>query len=112
VFSEANVFNTTHILKLQDEGYQVEVIKGFVTCKHDTNWWLECVVQVNDNGIQLTFLHPSGHSKFFMYPSLLHILWVPVSKVDPETATGHTYVISEKKSYCTTEKLETRLHRL
>jgi hypothetical protein len=38
-----------------------------------------------------------------MYPSPPDILWVPASKVltevDPETATGHTYIISLKKSY-------------
>jgi hypothetical protein len=43
-------------------------------------------------------------------------LWVPPSKVltkvDPETATGRTYVISKKETCCTTEELETRLHRL
>jgi hypothetical protein len=54
-------------------------------------------------------------SKSFMYPSLPDILWVPASKVltkvDPETATSHTYVISEKETCCTTEKLEARLCR-
>jgi hypothetical protein len=58
---------------------------------------------VNDNEIQLTFLHPSGPSKFFMYPSPPDISWFPASKVlikaDPETATSHTYVISEKVSH-------------
>jgi hypothetical protein len=38
VFSEANVFNTTHIVHLQDED-----IRGFETCKCDKKWWLACV---------------------------------------------------------------------
>jgi hypothetical protein len=50
-----------------------------------------------------------------MYPSPPNILWVPTSKmltkVDPETAMGHTYVISKKESCCT-KKLENRLYRL
>jgi hypothetical protein len=32
VFSEVNVFNNTHIAHMQDEEYQVEDIRGFVTC--------------------------------------------------------------------------------
>jgi hypothetical protein len=52
------------------------------------------VSQVNGSEIQLTFLHPSGPSKSFMYPSPPDILWVPASvvltKVDPETAMGRT----------------------
>jgi hypothetical protein len=64
---------------------------------------------VNDSDIKLIFLFPSGPSKSFLYPSLPDILRVPASKVlikaDPETAMGHTYVISEKESCCTTEKL-------
>jgi hypothetical protein len=35
-----------------------------------------------------------------------------LSEVDPWTVMGCTYVISEKESYCTTNKLEAGLHRL
>jgi hypothetical protein len=35
VYSEANVFNTTHVVHLQDEEYQVEDSRGFVTCEYD-----------------------------------------------------------------------------
>jgi hypothetical protein len=71
---------------------------------------------VNGSEIQQTCFHPSGPSKSFKYPSPPDILWVPASKgftkVNPENATDYTYVISENESCCTTEKLETRLHRL
>jgi hypothetical protein len=87
--------STLHILHVEE--YQVEDIRRFETCKYERKWWLVCVLQVNDNEIKLTFLYPSGPSKSFMYP-LPDILWVPASKVlikvDPETATSHTYVIS------------------
>jgi hypothetical protein len=118
VFLEVNVFNITHIIQihLQDEEYQVEEIRGFVTSNYDRKWWLACVLQVNDSEIQATFLCTSGPSKSFTYSSPPDILWVPASKVrtkvDPENAVGCTYVISEKESCCTTEKLETRLRRL
>jgi hypothetical protein len=98
VFSEANVFNITNKLHLQEEEYQVEHIRGFATCEYDRKWWLACVLHVNNREIQPTFLHPFGPSKPFMYSSAPDILWVPASKVDPGTAVGHTYVISEKES--------------
>jgi len=47
---------------------------------------------------------------------LPNILWVPTSKVlykmNPKTATGCVYAISEKEPHCTVEKLEVRLCRL
>jgi hypothetical protein len=77
----------------------VEDVRGIVTSEYDRKWWLVFVLRVNDSEMRLTFLHPSGSSKFFMCPSLPDILWVPASKVitkvDLETAVGHTYPISE-----------------
>jgi hypothetical protein len=35
MLSEANMFNTTHTVYLQDEEYQVGDITGFVTCEYD-----------------------------------------------------------------------------
>jgi hypothetical protein len=35
MFSEAGMFITTHLVHLQDEEYQVEDIRGFVTCEYD-----------------------------------------------------------------------------
>jgi hypothetical protein len=47
---------------------------------------------------------------------LPNILWVPTSKVlyklNPKTATGGMYAISENEPNCTVEKLEVRLCRL
>ena len=47
---------------------------------------------------------------------LPNILWVPTSKVlykmNPKTATGGMYAVSEKEPHCTVEKLEVRLYRL
>lgn len=69
MFSETTKPNTTHTVKYtcREEEYQMEGIRGSVTCKYDDT--VAHVLQVNDNEIQLTFLHPSGPSKFFMYPS-------------------------------------------
>ena len=47
-----------------------ESITGFVTCLHEENWWLACVLEVcSDNKeVKLTFLHPHGPSNSFKYP--------------------------------------------
>jgi hypothetical protein len=42
VLSDANAFNITHTVHLQDEENQVEDIRGFVTCQYEKNWWLAC----------------------------------------------------------------------
>jgi hypothetical protein len=47
--SEANVFNTTQIVHLLDEEYQVNM----------TKWLVVCVLQLNDSEIQPSLLHPS-----------------------------------------------------
>jgi hypothetical protein len=64
----------------------------------------------------ITFLHPFDPSKFFLYPSLPDILWVPASevltKVDADAAVAHMLLQVKRNHVCTTERLETRLHRL
>jgi hypothetical protein len=107
VFSEPSTFSTTHMVHLQDEECQVEDIRGFVTCKYDKVMGWMCVT----SEWQWHFFYPFGPSRSFMNPSLPDILWVPVSKMDPETATCHAHVISEKECYYTTKKLENRPHR-
>jgi hypothetical protein len=58
------------------------------------------VLVVNDSYLQIFFASLCGFQ--------LQVL----TKVDPETAIGRTYVISEKESCCTTDKLETKLCKL
>jgi hypothetical protein len=73
------------------------------------------VLQMNDSDIQLTFLHAKNLSKSVTYsssPDILRVLASKVlTKVDPDTARGCTYVNRGKESYYTTEKLETTLCR-
>jgi hypothetical protein len=38
------------------------------------------MLPVNDSEIQLTLLHPSDSSKYFMYPLLPDILWFHLQK--------------------------------
>jgi hypothetical protein len=74
------------------------------------------VLQMNASDTELTFLHAKNLSKSFTYsspPDILRVLASKVlTKVDPDTAVGCAYVNHGKESCFTTEKLETRLHRL
>jgi hypothetical protein len=77
----------------------LEDIKEFVTINMIESDGLH--IQVNDSEIKLTFLFPSSQSKFFMFPLLSDILFVPapnvLTKVDTKIATHHTYIFSRKK---------------
>lgn len=39
----SNTYNTIHIVHFQDEKYQVQNNRQFVTCEYDRNWWFACV---------------------------------------------------------------------
>ena len=71
-----------------------ESIAGFVTCLHEENWSLACVLEVcSDNKeVKLTFLHPHGPSISFKYPEPQNILNIPtddiLTLVDPRTRSG------------------------
>ena len=76
-----------------------ETIAGFVTCLHDGNWWLACVLEVTQE-VRLTFLHPPGPSSSFRYPQSQDIRTVPIENiltlVDPRTRTGRVYTLTKK----------------
>jgi hypothetical protein len=102
------------MVQLQDDACQLEDISEFVAINRIQSDGLH--IQVNDSEIKLTYLFPSTQSKFFIFPTLSDILFVPASKVLTKVitkiATHHTYIFSRKEFHCTTEKLEARLHRL
>ncbi|GBL89309.1 hypothetical protein AVEN_11118-1 [Araneus ventricosus] len=92
----------------------LEEIQGFVTCMYDSTWWLGCVLNVNTSSdeIQISFLHPHGPSTSFVYPSYSDILRVSrhsvLTKVDPSTATGRAYKITEAESNLANQTLSKR----
>ena len=89
----------------------LEEIKGFVTCAYDDDWWLACVLQVDEDSeeISVSFLHPRGPSRSFRYPPTPDILSIPIEDVltvvDPRTAKGCTYTLTQTASRAATEKL-------
>ena len=89
----------------------LEEIKGFVTCAYDDDWWLACVLRLNEDSeeVSVSFLHPQGPSRSFKYPPTPDVLNIPVGDVltlvDPRTAKGRTYTLTQKASRAATEKL-------
>ena len=63
--------------------------------------------------VKLTFLEPNGPSPSFKYPRRPDILTVPekdiLSIVDPQTATGRTYNLSDKEIKKASELLNEKL---
>ncbi len=78
-------------------------IHSYVTCEYDGKWWLAHVADtsVDRNEVKVTFLHPSGPAPSFTYPRREDVLVVPrssiLTKVDPMTATGRAYSLSQRE---------------
>lgn len=88
---------------------KLEDISGYVTAVYKANWWLGYILQKNEelDEVKITFLHPSGPSTSFSYPRDTDVLWVSVvdvlTKVNPVTPTGRSYVLPES-DVCQTNK--------
>ena len=64
----------------------------------------------SDNSeVRLMFLHPHDPARSYKYPATPDILAVSVSdvstKVDPKSATGHTYRLTNRENRLAMEKL-------
>ena len=58
-------------------------VKGYVTAIYEPAWWVACVT-VTDPEMQevtLSFLHPRGSSRSFVYPHKADILTVHISDI-------------------------------
>ena len=78
VYSSSSLFKEQRVTSRGSE-LSVEQISGFVTCVRDEQWWLACVLQldVDNNEVRVTFLHPCGPSRSFKYPNVQDILTIP-----------------------------------
>ena len=69
-------------------------VKGYVTAIYDGAWWVACVTGTNPEmqEVTLSFLHPRGPSRSFLYPHKADILAVHISDiltfVEPTTYPG------------------------
>ena len=67
---------------IQEGDLVLEEIRGFVTCAYNDDWWLACVLQVDEDSeeISASLLHPHGPSRSFRYPPSPDILNIPNTK--------------------------------
>jgi hypothetical protein len=76
----------------------------FITAVYDHVWWLACVTKtMPDSGeVEVSFLVPRGPIRSFHYPTLADILVISsedvLTVVNPTTATGRSYVLSQAES--------------
>ena len=58
-------------------------VKGYVTAIYDGAWWVACVTETNPEmqEVTLSFLHPRGPSRSFLYPHKADILAVHISDI-------------------------------
>ena len=91
---------------------EIDEIRGFVTCEYEGHWWLGCVLSVQENTeeIKFCFLYLHGPAPSFIYPQVPDISVVHVSsvltKVDPCTSTGRTYVLTNQEVSAANCKLD------
>lgn len=113
VFSSSSISKEERVASCESE-LPVEQISGFVTSSYNGHWWVACVLQLyaDTSEVRLTFLHPHGSSHSFRYPRVQDILTIPISDilttVDPRTATGRVYTLTQKESRTASEKLKAR----
>ena len=98
------------VVTAQCDGLSLVDVKGYVTAIYGGHWWLAYVTDVipADEKVQLNFLHPHGPSPPYFYLRHSDTLCVHESdiltRVNPTTDTGRTYMISKEPE--DTEKLK------
>ena len=87
-------------------------VKGYVTTIYDGAWWVACVTGTNPEmqEVTLSFLHPRGPSRSFLYPHKADILAVHISViltfVEPTTYPGRTYTLTDNEMDRATQALQ------
>jgi hypothetical protein len=99
--NEKRIECVTSATKDRDNVIKFSTIKGYVTVNYDGSWWLACVTDsTSDSGeVQVSFLHPHGPATSFKYPPHGDVLVIStqdvLTLVNPSTATGRVYTLSQ-----------------
>ena len=102
-------------VSLPQESSNVAAMNGYVTVVYGCNWWLACVKEsIPDNHeVKVTFLHPHGPSSSYTFPEPPDVLTIDcqdvLTMVEPVTATGRTYSISENETSAAVAALKKKL---
>jgi hypothetical protein len=77
---------------------------GYITAVYDHAWWLAYVTKrmPNSGEVEVNFLEPRGPSRSFNYATRADALVISsedvLTVVNPTTATGRSYVLSQARS--------------
>ena len=104
-----NRSDTTNPVKL-------DFIKGYVTAKYDSFWWLACVTNTvpDCEEVEVSFLHPHGPATSFKYPPGYDVLVISchdiLTTVNPCTSTGRVYTLSQEEMVAASTTLSYRIN--
>ena len=79
----------------------------YITAVYDHTCWLAYITETMPNSVEVevSFLEPRGPSRSFNYPPRADILVISsedvLTVVNPTTATGRSYVLSQAESAAT-----------
>ena len=100
---------------ITEEALPLSALKRYVTVAYEGSCWLGYVVKVDINArlVEVNFLHPKLPAQSYVYPRHQDILEVDptdiLTLVNPSTATGRRYFLTEKEIATAIKALEARL---
>lgn len=112
VFSNSSTMKEERVTLSGIDELPLEDINGFITVVHNDQWWVGCVLHMDEDSkiVTVNLLYPQGPSQSFKYPSKQNIITVSSSyaltTVDPSTVTGRTYTISKQEAKAATDRLK------
>ena len=53
------------------------IVVEYVACSYDDYWWIGLIVEVDEEGVLVKFLHPHGPASSFYWPDHDDTCWVP-----------------------------------
>ena len=93
-------FEATMIANLPLDGLKIEDIASgsFYVCQYESDWYLGNAnfVSMDNQDLNIKFLHPKGLAVQFFWPSKDDIWWIPISNVickvqPPESSTASRF---------------------
>ena len=112
MFSNSSVAKEERVTCLSKTEIAIDEIKGFVTAVYESECWLGCVLQVNqdDKTVSINILIPHGPSQSYKYPAKDRVIMVStdniLTKVDPRTSYGRIYTISKEETKAAIQQLK------
>ena len=100
---------------ITEEALPLSTMKGYVTVAYEDSCWLGYVMKVDINArlVEVNFLHPKLPAQSYVFPQHQDILEVDptdiLALVNPSTATGRRYFLTEKEIATAIKALEARL---